>query len=140
MLRTASILTPPQPQDGLRVSIMSRHTDEHGKVPDPRITPEQFDEHWTELAPPPERVGAWHRSSKEDTDWDFFKRAYLEKLRSDGEARIRMAELAGMASRGAVTIMCVEEDAHRCHRRLLAEEISRNFPGIEIVIDNPIEL
>jgi hypothetical protein len=79
MLKGGCILDHDRQPGETLISVMSRHTDEHGKVPDPRITPEQFDEHWTELAPPPERVGAWHRSSKEDTDWDFFKRAYLKK-------------------------------------------------------------
>lgn len=61
MLKTKCILAPESENDGLRISIMSRHTLEDGKTPDSRITPNHFDLHLPILAPHPKDVGAYYR-------------------------------------------------------------------------------
>lgn len=61
MLFTKSIHKPVQPEDGYRISVMSRHTLSDGKTPDPLITGKSYIEWWKDLAPRDTLVGAWYR-------------------------------------------------------------------------------
>ena len=49
MLKSKCILSSKKPEDGTRISIMSRHTLNDGKTPDERITEDSFDIHQPEL-------------------------------------------------------------------------------------------
>ena len=62
MLQTKCILNKPDYWDGLRISIMSRHTLNDGKTRDIRIVPELYDAHCPFLAPQPELVGKFVRA------------------------------------------------------------------------------
>ncbi|MFA6043088.1 MAG: DUF488 domain-containing protein [Patescibacteria group bacterium] len=110
---------------------MSRHTLPDGQTPDPAIPVTSLDGHWVELAPPAKLVGAYYRS---ELRWHEFEQRYLAYLQSSGPANKRMAQLIGLALVENVTVLCVEESATHCHRRLLAEECKRRNPSVEIRI------
>jgi len=118
MLFTKCILAPIEPGDGVRISIMSRHTQPDGITPDTRISPNQYDAHWPELAPPPRLIGDYY---KRGISWEEFASRYELYLAIQAEARQRTTELIQLAQRQAVTVLCIEELPDRCHRRLLAE-------------------
>ncbi len=101
MLKTKSIFAEISPEDGLRISVMSRHTLNDGITPDTRITPNlSYDEHRVELAPPARLVGMWYRKT---IDWAGFANEYSAYLRGLKASR-SVRELAEMALRRDVTI------------------------------------
>lgn len=128
MLFTKCILAPKSKGDGLRISVMSRHTFSDGKTPDSRITADTFDEHRPEFAPRPELVGAFLRR---EISWDIYEERFREQLRNPS-TRGRLNEIAKMALRGNVTFLCIESTAEFCHRRILAEECQRLVPEVMI--------
>lgn len=119
MIRTGCILLARTPEDGLRASVMSRHTLADGVTLDARIGPGAFDEWWRELAPPDRLVGAYYKRSM---PWAAFEAAYLEHLIRSVVTLQRLVD----ASRDArdLTLLCIEESPERCHRRLLAEHVA----------------
>lgn len=133
MLKTKCIKSSKSDDDGLRISIMSRHTLSDGKTPDPDISHASFDEHWTELAPPPRSVGSWYRSSQNDDDWQRFEEEYRRHLEGEPQ-QIKLKELIDMATHQNVTVVCVESTPERCHRRLLALACQQVQPELEVEI------
>jgi uncharacterized protein YeaO (DUF488 family) len=131
MLVTKCILLPPSAEDGVRISIMSRHTLADGKTPDERISASSFFLWWRKLAPPPKAVGAYYRK---EIGWSRFERLYAEHLGTP-EIVTELKCLAKLASTTNVTVMCVEEDCRKCHRRLLAEHLHALYPEVEIRLD-----
>lgn len=125
-LYTKCILHEPEPEDGLRVSVMSRHTLDDGVTPDWRIR--DYDIHVPSLGPSPRLIGSYKRKKIE---WNEFARRYLEEIRMP-KKHASVKTLARAASEYNITILCVEETADRCHRRLLAEECLRLMPGLMI--------
>lgn len=118
MLKSACILTPRCTGDGLRVSIMSRHTQNDGRTPDKRLTIDLFDEHWPELAPPPKLVGRWYRY---EIEWPDFAATYRFHLEHCPGVQPRLTQLLALALTDTVTVLCIEEHPAHCHRRLLLE-------------------
>lgn len=131
MLRSKSVKAPPSVEDGLRISVMSRHTLPDGTTPDPDITQESYDEWWSELAPPPGLVGAHYRK---EVSWPQFENDYKIHLETSYEAGNRLGELSALALGTTVTVMCVENTPERCHRRLLIETCRLILPEIEVVV------
>lgn len=128
MLFTKSIHAPTSPLDGIRISVMSRHTLDNGVTPDPLITPDSYNCWLPSLAPPPKLVGDWY---KRDLSWDAFTAQYLAYLQGPG-IQATIGRLGRLALRTDLTLLCVEQDAAHCHRRLLAEECQRLAPPIHI--------
>lgn len=126
MLRTKSIKAPIETHDGLRLSVMSRHTLSDGVTPDPEISSSVFDEWWVELAPPARLVGAHYRN---EVSWDEFAVGYTDHLRSG--AHENFLKLIKLALLRDVTVMCVEATPDFCHRRLLAEAATAYEPNIQ---------
>lgn len=127
-LFTKCILHEKIPQDGLRISIMSKHTLSNGKTQDRRITPEKFDEHLQALAPSPKLIGDYY---KRGLPWKQFKQRYLEEIRKP-ETAYYVISLAKRSLCENVTILCIEETPECCHRRLLAEECRRLEPTLTV--------
>lgn len=130
MLKTRSILAPFSPEDGLRISIMSRHTLEDGKTPNPEIQDNLYEEWWPELAPPTTLIGAYYRR---DLAWPEFEDGYKNHL-DTSTASERISELIDLSMAGVVTVLCIEEVPDHCHRRLLVEECAIREPRLEIEI------
>lgn len=133
MLFTKCILGEREITDGIRISVMSRHTLNDGKTIDHRIDG-QFDEHQWALGPNGKLIGNYYKPPEhpERIDWDEFEKGYVAWIRrSDRIPLVRL--LAFRASQSDLTIMCIEETPERCHRRLLAEECLRYEPGLTLV-------
>jgi uncharacterized protein YeaO (DUF488 family) len=129
-LFTRSILTPRLETDGVRVSVMSRHTYNDGITPNPEITSDLYDEWCPELAPNPELLGDYY---KRGMSWNDFAEAYERLLDSSVKSRM-VKKLAEIALFGNITLLCIEESPENCHRRLLAERCKSIEPRLEIEI------
>ncbi len=130
MLRTGCIKTFRQPEDGLRISVMSRHTLTDGVTPDPEISKELFDEHWVVLAPPSALVGAYYKRGLPWKQFAFEYRSYLQR----GEAQQAIGRMIELAHIQSVTLLCIEKTPECCHRRLLAEACMVLDPGLQVLI------
>jgi uncharacterized protein YeaO (DUF488 family) len=128
-LFTKSIFKERESEEGKRISVMSRHTLDDGVTPDERIVEKSFDEWRKDLAAPGKLIGAYLR---EEISWEDFEKKYLEFLRS-AEMKSKVEEFAKRCSEETVTLLCKEEKPDQCHRRLLAEELKRYQPELEIV-------
>ena len=125
-LYTKCILASKSRRDGLRISVMSRHTLDDGFTPDLRITQESYDQWMPDLAPLPQLIGAYKRGMP----WEIFEERYLAHLeRREREVR-RLAFCSRILN---TTLLCIEESADRCHRRLLAEACKRYVPSLKVV-------
>jgi uncharacterized protein YeaO (DUF488 family) len=127
-LYTKCIFAPAEPSDGTRISVMSRHTLNDGVTPDERITEASYKVWKKDLAPPDHLVGAYY---KRGLPWKEFKRLYIKHIQQPD--RIDLVRIiAETAMTEDITLLCSEETAEHCHRRLLAEECLNYQPGLKI--------
>ncbi len=127
MLFTRSILKPPCHEDGIRISVMSRHTQNDGVTPDERI--QKFLFHFPLFAPSLLLIGSYYRRG---LSWQKFETEYKEQMRIPKKVFwIRL--LAGCALWFDITLLCVEETAECCHRRILAEECKKYQPSLTVI-------
>jgi len=130
-LYTKCILHPLLAEDGIRISVMSRHTLEDGINPDIRLDrdlhPHIYDEHLPQLASS-KLVWAYLRGK---ITWEEYEIGYLNHLRQP-EIRVQVQELARRSLLKDITLLCIEETAKYCHRRLLAEECQRYQPDLVV--------
>lgn len=129
MLRTKSILAPKENYDGVRISIMSRHTLNDGVTPDLRIKENSYNEWRKEFAPPQKLIGDYY---KKNLPWEEFEKRYLRYLEIIYE---KVRKLSETALDKDITLLCIEESPEKCHRRLLAEECKRIQPKLEGLIN-----
>lgn len=128
MIHTKCILKRAHSSDGVRVSVMSRHTLNDGITPHPKINERKYNLWLKEFAPPAKLIGDYY---KRGLSFGEFERRYLEYLRTPKIAE-KLKQFAKDALEKDFTLMCIEETAERCHRRLLAEEMQRHEPKLEI--------
>lgn len=126
MLKTKSILAPKEHSDGIRISVMSRHTLNDGLMPNPEISLENYQVWLKDLAPPEKIVGDYY---KRGLSWDKFETKYLEYLRKEN-IQIRVQKIAKTSLDETITLLCIEDSPEHCHRRLLAEECGRYEPSL----------
>ena len=131
MIKTKCIFLPKNFQDGLRISVMSRHTLNDGKTPDLRINLSTYGLWMRSLAPPEYLVGDYY---KRGLSWTEFEQKYLDHLRhSNVQTDVQSLAAQGMVS--IITLLCVEKLPEYCHRRLLAEECKRYEPSLDLRIN-----
>lgn len=128
-LNTKPIKSERAVEDGIRLSVMSRHTHPDGVAPDIEITENSFDEHWPELGPPPKLIGAYY---KRGLPWKEFAEQYTHYLQANPEHTERLIGL--LAIQKTVTLLCVEDSPDYCHRRLLAEHCTKTGNRINLNI------
>lgn len=131
MLKTRSIKTPAEADDGLRISVMSRHTLPDGVTPDLEITQQHYD-WWLPglFGPPPSLVGAYYR---EEITWNEFEKQYNQHLqRQPLQQSIEL--LGAYALESNVTLLCIEEKPLKCHRRLLAQACLVQMPELRLEV------
>ncbi len=129
-LYTKSIFSQKDLSDGLRISVMSRHTLNDGKTLDTRIQEGREYDLWIkEFAPPAQLVGKWYNKK---ICWEIFQKGYEDHLRKS-EITQCVKKLARDALKQDITILCVEENAHSCHRSILADECKKYEKELEIV-------
>jgi len=128
-LFTKYILHNKTHNDGIRISVMSRHTLSDGETVDNRIASNKFDEHLPELAPSLKLVGDYYKRS---LPWEQFEQRYIKEIRGPEKAKL-VIYLANRALREDITILCIEDNPEYCHRRLLAEECLKYEPKLGVV-------
>lgn len=125
-LYTKCILKKKEGGDGVRISVMSRHTKNDGVTPDTRIVNDSFDKHYPELAPSPKLLGDYY---KRNLSWEAFEARFKKQLQ-EAPTQALLKEIAALAISNNVTLMCIEDTPEFCHRRLLLEECARLSPGL----------
>jgi len=130
MLKTKSILEQKEESDGLRISIMSRHTLNDGITPHPEIISSSYDQWLCFLSPPAGLLGDYY---KRGLPWNQFEKRYLEYLRQP-EVQIEVQNLARISLDSVITLLCIDESPEYCHRRILAEECKKYQPSLVLSI------
>ncbi len=130
ILKTESIRRHKSSTDGLRISVMSRHTLNDGVTPDLQILPTSFDIWMKELAPPQTLIGDYY---KRGLSWEEFEDRYKKFLR-EGTTQLFIGALLKLLQTQTITLLCVEDTPEQCHRRLLAEECKLLRPSILLSI------
>lgn len=125
-LFTKSIIKEKEVSDGVRISVMSRHTLNDGVTPDSRITFEKYDEHLRILAASDRLIGDYY---KRGLTWQSFVERYLEQLQQESTMPV-VAQLAARAITTDITLLCIELTPEKCHRRILAEECLKYTPQL----------
>ncbi len=127
-LYTKCILEEKETSDGIRISVMSRHTLNDGVTLDTGITDSSYDEHYPELAPLPKLIGDYY---KRGLHWEQFEILFREQIKNPS-AQVILGDIAIRSLYENVTLMCIEKEPHFCHRRLLVEECKRLLPEITV--------
>ena len=130
MLKTGCILNARTASDGLRISVMSRHTLSDGRAPDIRIPLSDLDDHWPLLGPSPRLIGDYY---KRQLPWSDFEKRYLLQLQR-AESQELLVKVISLASESTIMLLCIEEEPTCCHRRLLAQMCQKIDPSLEIAI------
>lgn len=137
MLRTKCIHAPISPEDGYRISVMSRHTDTTGKNYDYSIVPGVTYNEWNQQVPPPSHmVGLWYRVLRANPQaaieefWVKWANVYVAYLDQVQPQQVR--NLARWAKLGTITLLCYEKEPWQCHRGLLASKIQQIDRSIEV--------
>lgn len=126
MLKTKSILVEKEDTDGLRISVMSRHTLNDGITSHPKITDSSYDLWLPILAPPIKLIGDYY---KRGLPWEQFEQKYLKYIQSS-DVQIEVQKLAEKSLDSVITLLCIEDTPEYCHRRLLAQECKKYQPNL----------
>ncbi len=129
MLYTKCILFPIEQIDGVRVSIMSRHTLNDGITPDLRITKRSYDLWLQEFAPPSNLIGSYYQKRILWEEFELMYKVFLSEPIKAAAVRI----LAEQALIKDITLLCIEKTAEKCHRRLFAEQCLLYSPRLNII-------
>jgi uncharacterized protein YeaO (DUF488 family) len=106
-VRTKSIYDPAEPDDGTRILATNYW---------PRgVSKERAGTYMRILAPSRELLRAFKDGV---IDWPAYEPRYIAEMRAP-EKQATLDDVAAMAERGAITIMCICADESQCHRRLL---------------------
>ena len=130
MLKTKSILYDKEDTDGLRISVMSRHTLNDGVTTQPEITDSSYNQWLQILAPPAKLIGDYY---KRGLPWEQFEQKYLNYIRS-ANIQTEVQKLAEQSLDSVITLLCIEESPEFCHRRLLAEECKKYQPNLVLSV------
>lgn len=126
MLRTKCIWLPPTKSDGLRISVMSRHTRNEGVTSDECILPYVYDLWLKNLAAPERLVVKYDRG---EINFNQYSDMYVEYLRKDLNVAILEA-IAHYALKKRVTFLCFESVPVMCRRTTLLYECWRYEPNL----------
>jgi uncharacterized protein YeaO (DUF488 family) len=114
-IRVVRFGEPRQPGEGLRIGTV-RYLPRG--VPKAERAERFFDVWLPELAPAEELL----RAFRQDGDWRALERGYRRQLREPA-ARHLLELLAALSKVVQLSVGCYCEDASRCHRSILAEEL-----------------
>ena len=126
MLKTKSILLPKEGSDGMRISVMSRHTLNDGITPHPQINSSSYDLWLPNLAPPAKLLGDYY---KRGLPFEQFKEQYLSYI-NQHNIQIEVRYIAKKSVDSIITLLCIEESPEHCHRKILAEECKKYRPNL----------
>ena len=81
--------------------------------------------HESELAPTQEMLSAYR---KKEMSWSEYEAEYLALLNTrDIASKFQTEDFENAC------LLCSEDTAHMCHRRLLAEYLTKNWSGVKII-------
>jgi uncharacterized protein (DUF488 family) len=90
-------------------------------------------EHIPEFGPSEELLKEYQsrlgKKKKDDAAWAYYVEKFSEEVLSQAIFERFQRATAGFES---VCLLCSEESAERCHRRLLAEHLKKHLPNIEV--------
>ena len=135
ILKSACAFSDLDSNDGFIVLIVSRLTKNDGQTPDPvlqKIAQRHADCWRKDLAPPLKTVGAWYRK---EINWQQFSDQYQVYLASIKGQEATDNLYQTIKQKRVVTVLCVEDTCHLCHRGLLLDFMKKKYPDIEIVKD-----
>ena len=116
MLKAKRIYEPRVPDDGLRVLVMRLW---------PRgIRKQEVDLWLKELGASVANLRAWKAGA---IDWPEMEKRYVAGLTAP-VAAAQLRELAELAKRGTVTVLCSCADESQCHRGILKAVLARPRP------------
>lgn len=135
MLKSKSILAPKEETDGTRISIMSRHTLNDGKTPDPRLTSDLYDEHMKEFAVPPKVIGAYRRK---EIPFEQLASEYVTYITTQREKVIALIQRALHEN---ITVLCMEgtEEKHLCHRSLFMQYSKELADALQLPLEIEVQ-
>jgi len=105
MIKTKRIYDPPAPADGYRLLVMRRW---------PRGIARRSVDGWEPELGPSLALLTDYRKGK--LNWLAFAHRYEQEMAAKPEL---LAQVAGLAKTGDVTLLCGCQDEERCHRTLL---------------------
>ncbi|MEF2174832.1 MAG: DUF488 family protein [Candidatus Absconditabacteria bacterium] len=132
MLKSKCIYDKPCDDDGLRISIMSRHTLDDGITPDENIHLGLYHLHRSDLAPPPSIVGGYLKGR---FNYDTYRHLYLTFLKE-----LKFGQVVCIVKQSlleTITILCKEQKPDYCHRKIFvefAQDVAKQ-EGVDLVID-----
>ena len=129
MLKTKCILLQKEDSDGLRISVMSRHTLNDGITPHPQINSSSYELWLPNLAPPARLLGDYY---KRGVPFEQFKEQYLSYI-NQHTAQIKVRYIAKKSVDSVITLLCIEESPEYCHRKILAEECKKY--QLDLILD-----
>ena len=129
MLKTKSILLPKEGSDGMRISVMSRHTLNDGITPHPQINSSSYDLWLPNLAPPAKLLGDYY---KRGLPFEQFKEQYLSYI-NQHNIQIEVRYIAKKSVDSVITLLCIEESPEYCHRKILSEECKKY--QLDLILD-----
>ncbi len=128
MLKTKPIISDIEKTDGIRMSVMSRHTLNDGITPNLNILPQHYNLWLPSLAPPAKLLGDYY---KRGLSWDDFSNRFLDFTHTKNtESTITL--IGTSALRINVTLLCIEDNLDRCHRSLLAKRFKELIPNLDM--------
>jgi uncharacterized protein (DUF488 family) len=86
-------------------------------------------EYRPELAPPDALLDRY----RSDKDWAAYERDFDELVLQTPAAAEAMADLIERSKRETVALLCSEPTPDRCHRRLVAERMTKIDPSLKIL-------
>ena len=98
MLKTKSSQKPREESDGLRISVMSRHSTIDAPIP-------HYDEWIKSLSSPLILLGDYY---KRGLPWEEVEKRYLEYIRQP-DIRIEVMDLAKRSLDSVITLLCYEK-------------------------------
>ena len=129
MLKTKCILLQKEDSDGLRISVMSRHTLNDGITPHPQINSSSYELWLPNLAPPARLLGDYY---KRGLPFEQFKEQYLSYI-NQHTAQIKVRYIAKKSVDSVITLLCIEESPEYCHRKILSEECKKY--QLDLILD-----
>lgn len=130
MLFTKSVYDARSRDDGFRVCVMSRLTEDDGVTPVPLLCAGKSFDAWLPILGPPGRlVGAWYRG---EISWGEFERQYQEYVLQENVVPL-VKLIAEQARERDISLLCVEPLGEHCHRLTLAECCRGYVPKLEVV-------
>jgi uncharacterized protein YeaO (DUF488 family) len=117
-LLTKSITKPREASDGIRVCVMRGPRDG-----------DDYDIWMPVLAPSRALLDDYFGKK---IDWTGYCERFDKEILQGKRDYLQL--LIEMATKHAVTILCLEDTPEQCHRRLLVEECKRIDPTLEVII------